>query len=350
MVVNRANPQDISPSKGRIDGVPGRRARVPRGRPKAIRTAERGVERRNGEAGLARSFQAPAAVLGGDQPLAALSREWLSDLRYLGRSDATVRWYQRKIGTLLADSGIEILDELVARDIKAYLAGLRDRGLADDTVHGFFATIKAFANWADREGYTVEKAVLTMRGPQVAQKEREVYSAAQIEAIFRAVPSGWPLVVTQTLLGTGMRISELCSLNLEDFEDDGEAAFLKIQRGKGSKFRRAPVSERLRRELRRYVNRSRPRSPSDNLFVLADGRPLSVGAVGKMLGRAKASLGFSIHAHKFRHTFATMYVENGGDIERLRKILGHSTYAMILRYVHLNKRDLSLGFDERTPF
>ncbi|MHB8509880.1 MAG: tyrosine-type recombinase/integrase [Candidatus Dormibacteria bacterium] len=285
-----------------------------------------------------------------DQPLSSLSAEWLSDLKYLGRSDETIRWYQRKIGAFLLDTGMVALDQVVAREVKAYLGGLRERGLADDTIHGFFATIKAFANWADREGYAVEKAMLTMRGPQAAQKEREVYSAAQLAAIFRVLPPGWALLAAQTLLGTGMRISELCNLRLDDFEDDAGAAFLKIQKGKGSKFRRAPVSERLRRELRRYLNRARPESASDNLFLLADGRPLTVGAVGKMLGRARAALGFSIHAHKFRHTFATMYVENGGDIERLRKILGHSTYAMILRYVHLNKRDLAQDFDDRTPF
>ena len=49
-------------------------------------------------------------------------------------------------------------------------------------------------------------------------------------------------------------------------------------------------------------------------------------------------------------SFATTYLRTGGDIERLRKILGHSTYAMVMRYVHLDASDLHVDFDERTPF
>ena len=348
MATKTPNPQDISKSPGHAQQAPGHRMRAPKGRPKAIPTRLRAPKA--GETAI-RSLPVPAEPpRRNDRPMASLAADWLSELKYLGRSEETIRWYRRKMDAFIAETGIQALDQLAAREVKGYLAGLRERGLADDTVHGVFATVKAFANWADREGFAVEKPMVTMRGPQVAEKEREVYSAAQLAAIFRVLPPGWSLTAAQTLLGTGMRVSELCNLRLDDFEDDGGAAFLKIQKGKGSKFRRAPASERLRRELRRYINRTRPESRSDHLLVLADGRPLTVGAVGKMLGRARGTLGFSIHAHKFRHTFATMYVENGGDIERLRKILGHSTYAMILRYVHLNRRDLAQDFEERTPF
>jgi hypothetical protein len=56
-----------------------------------------------------------------------------------------------------------------------------------------------------------------------------------------------------------------------------------------------------------------------------------------LLRRIKDRVGFKCHAHKFRHTFATEYLRNGGDIERLRRILGHSSYVMVMRYLHLDK-------------
>jgi len=69
-----------------------------------------------------------------------------------------------------------------------------------------------------------------------------------------------------------------------------------------------------------------------------------------MLQRIRAKVGFPLHAHRFRHTFATEYLRRGGEMERLRRILGHTTYLMVMRYVHLDKGDLGKDFDERSPF
>ncbi|MGH7775606.1 MAG: tyrosine-type recombinase/integrase [Candidatus Dormibacterales bacterium] len=131
---------------------------------------------------------------------------------------------------------------------------------------------------------------------------------------------------------------------------DGEATFLKIKRGKGAKFRRVPVSRQLRRELIRYVDRLRPEADSDRLLLLSDGRPVSVETVSRLFGRLHRRLGFRIHAHKSRHTFATEYLRRGGEIERLRRILGHTTYVMVMRYVHLDKGDLYRDFEACVPF
>ena len=69
----------------------------------------------------------------------------------------------------------------------------------------------------------------------------ETYSREQLEKIFAVTAAGWPTIAVKILLGTGMRLSELCALIVEDFEDDGESAFLKVRHGKGAKFRRVPV-------------------------------------------------------------------------------------------------------------
>ena len=96
-----------------------------------------------------------------------------------------------------------------------------------------------------------------------------------------------------------MRVSELCALIVEDVEDDGEATFLKVRRGKGAKFRWVPVRRQLRRELLRYLSRQRPETAVPNLLALRDGRPVRVE-------------------------------RRGGEIERLRRILGHTSYVMVM--------------------
>ena len=110
------------------------------------------------------------------------------------------------------------------------------------------------------------------------------------------------------------------------------------------------MSHRLRRELVRYLNRVRPNATTPALLIRRGGVGISTGTVTDLFQRLRKRLGFRIHAHKFRHTFATEYLRQGGEIERLRRILGHTTYVMVMRYVHLDKGDLYLGFESRTPF
>lgn len=282
--------------------------------------------------------------------LEALVAEWLLDVQVMGRSEKTLIWYRERIDAFTKQSGATTLAEVTALALKGHLAEMQGRGLADNTVHGAYQVVKGFAAWASRENYPVDPAVLRVRAPKVEQKEPEAYSTDQLNVILRAVAPGWASMAVKLLLGTGMRVSEMCALTLEDIEEDGDATTLKVKRGKGGKFRRVPISSRLRRELTRYINRGRPETSSVQLLILDDGRPARVATVKDLFGRVKGRVGFGVHAHKFRHTFATEYLRNGGEIERLRRILGHTTYVMVMRYVHLDKGDLCHDFDLRSPF
>jgi integrase len=299
---------------------------------------------------LAESRLEPAAEQGGDVALEALVREWLLELKVMGRSPRTIDWYAQKMRSYLAASNVTRLSELTAFELKRFLGELRDRELAPNTIHGFFQTLRAMANWAQREHYPVDEALLRLRAPKVPEKEMEAYSPDQLAAIFSVAPPGWATLAIQILLGTGMRLSELCALTIDDVEDEGEVTFLKIRSGKGAKFRRVPISSRLRRELVRYLNRWRPDTHDRALLVLSDARPVSALTLSELFRRIRHRVGFGVRAHKFRHTYATAYLRQGGEIERLRRILGHTTYVMVMRYVHLDKGDLAKDVDLRAPF
>ena len=272
-------------------------------------------------------------------------RAWLVARQVMGRSPRGVDWYRQKMRWYLEHGEAQSLAELTAYELKRYLAELQSRGLAENTVHGAFETLKVFCNWAARENYPVDAGLLRVRAPKVAIKEMETYSEAELQSVLRAAAPGWARMAVEILLGTGMRVGELCGLTIDDVEDDGDVTFLKIRRGKGAKFRRVPVTRQLRRELVRYLNRARPECEIQQLLVLRDGRAVSVACVSRLFQRLHKRAGFRIHAHKFRHTFATEYLRRGGEIERLRRILGHTTYVMVMRYVHLDKGDLGLDFE-----
>jgi len=287
----------------------------------------------------------------GSRSMAGLVREWLAELKVMNRRPQTIKWYQQKMDWYLGhEGGPATLDGLTSAEVKRLLGALIDRGLAANTVHGFFEVVRAFANWALREGFAVDPAVIRMRPPKVPIAELETYTDAQQDAILAAAAPGWPRLSVQILLGTGMRVGELAALTVGDFEDDGDVGFLKVRVGKGAKFRRVPLSSRLRREVGRYINRARPETDSEQLLVRTDAQPVRMMTVEYLLRRIKMRVGLKVHAHKFRHTFATEYLRKGGDIERLRRILGHSSYVMVMRYLHLDKGDLGKDFDLRSPF
>jgi len=180
-------------------------------------------------------------------PIASLVREWLAELKVMGRSEQTIKWYRQKMEFYLEhEGGPATLDGLTSGEVKRLLGNLIDRHLAPNTIHGFFEVVRAFANWALREGFPVDPAVVRMRPPKVPETELETYNPTQQEVMLAAAAPGWPSLAVQILLGTGMRVGELAALTVEDYESDGDVGFLKVRKGKGAKFRRVPAATRSR--------------------------------------------------------------------------------------------------------
>ncbi len=98
----------------------------------------------------------------------------------------------------------------------------------------------------------------------------------------------------------------------------------------------------LRKQLWRYINewRAEFHPQSEHLFFNVEGQALNALAVEKMVRRALLEINVRGGTHILRHTMATLYLQSGGDIERLRLVLGHTTLTMTQRYVHLNTTDL----------
>lgn len=139
-----------------------------------------------------------------------------------------------------------------------------------------------------------------------------------------------------TLLDTGLRCAELCNLTVQDAHID--QGFLKVM-GKGSKERVAPIGAAVQKVLLRYLHHFRPepaRPGMDNFFLTLEGLPMAVDGVARMIRRLGQASGVTkLHAHLCRHTFATNYLINGGDVFSLQQILGHTTLEMVRRYVSL---------------
>jgi site-specific recombinase XerD len=152
------------------------------------------------------------------------------------------------------------------------------------------------------------------------------------------------------MLDTGLRMGELINLKMDDiYMNEG---LLKVM-GKGKKERIVPMGSNAQRVLQRYLFRYRlkPLHPGiDNAFLSVVGKPLTDNSVKLIFSRlAKRSGVTRLHAHLCRHTFATRFLINGGDVFTLQQILGHSTLEIVRHYVNLASNYVAIQHQKFSP-
>ncbi len=268
-------------------------------------------------------------------------------------SPKTLKWYRQKFDQLERESGVVTLADLSRDKMLEFIAELRHRGRSAAYVRGWYQVFRALIGWAREEDYAVHPSLVregqekwfSLRKPVETEAPMDTFNHEDLERIYEAAGQARNVMFCRLLVGTGLRLEEALDLTLEDVQDDR----LRVRQGKGRKPRWVPLTLRLQRDLHRYVERVRPDSPSDRLFMNRSGGAWSRSSAISMLYRIHLHTKLAVHAHVFRHTFATEYMRNGGEIDRLRRILGHSTFKMTARYAHLAGADLGRGIDDLAP-
>ena len=262
-----------------------------------------------------------------------------------GKSPKTISWYGEMIGVFIDflknSNKAPILAEFSLENTRDFVVSEQTRGLSPYTVQARVRSLKAWSSWLFGEGYLSENVLARLRIPKAPVKivepltNEEIESLVSVQNPLTAIGSR-NLAILITLLGTGIRESELCNLRYEDSHI--EEGYVKVL-GKGSKERVVPTGALVQKVLWRYVFHFRPEPESelDNyLFLTLDGKRLKPNAIKLLLSRWGRRAGVPrLHAHLCRHTFSTNFlVYNCGDVFRLQQILGHTTLEMVRRYVH----------------
>jgi integrase/recombinase XerC/integrase/recombinase XerD len=146
------------------------------------------------------------------------------------------------------------------------------------------------------------------------------------------------------MLDSGLRCGEVSTLLSANVHLDEKYI---IVDGKCDKERIVPLSQITVAELLKYVE-IRPKSK--NFFCTVDGQPISNDTVKDFFRDVKKVSGLErVYPHLLRHTFATMYLENGGNIYNLQSILGHTSLEMVKRYLHMSRYAVLKDFDNLNP-
>ena len=289
-----------------------------------------------------------------------------------GKSPKTISWYSANLKSFrnylknrhLPDS----LDNIDTKLLREYVLYLLKRNrfdghpytpaqtdlLSSATIHGHVRTLRAFYNWLVTEGLTQNNPAKDLKPPKVTRKVVSTLSDEEIGAILNTFSISPSDARNQTLfmilLDTGLRIGELVNLKMDDVHMD--EGYLKVM-GKGKKERIVPIGNNAQRALQRYLFRFRPKPINpviDNVFLSTSNKPLTGNSMKLMFTRlAKRSGVYRLHAHLCRHTFATRFLINGGDVFTLQQILGHSTLEMVRNYVNLASNHVAIQHQRFSP-
>ncbi len=296
--------------------------------------------------------------------LSKLAQHFEIHNRAEGKSERTVGWYNEVLGLFqdwLEGEGLPAtLDRVREEEVRAFVLHLQGRkGLwgpaSSHTLNNRVRALRAFAAWLHRQGYAEENRLKNLRPPRVTEKVIEVLSADEIQRIFASINPATLLGARNTaiyslMLDTGLRLSEVVTLKYEDTHLQDR--YIKVL-GKGGKERIVAFGATCQRSLIHYAYhfRVQPASPEEDTFFLSiDGLSMSPSALRSLTERLSKSCEVPrLHPHLMRHTYATQFLLNGGDVFLLKENLGHTTLAMVEKYVHIASRTAALKSEGFSP-
>jgi len=268
-----------------------------------------------------------------------------------GKSPRTVEWYNLVLGQLCdwlegrdTPATLDHIDEMMIRRFIIFLQekpGVKAKTMSTHTIYNKVNALRSFFGWLHRQEYTDEHVLQHLKQPKTADLVIEPLNREEIDRIMGAINPKTALGARNTalvmiMLDTGLRVSEVAGLKDRDVHIEGQ--YLKAM-GKGSKERVVSFGTACRKALFQYRQRFRgePAHPGvDTFFLSIDGYPILPVGLRSLVERLAKSSGVNrLHPHLMRHTYATMFLLNGGDVFLLKQNLGHTTLTMVEHYLHI---------------
>ncbi|WP_251520765.1 MULTISPECIES: site-specific tyrosine recombinase XerD [unclassified Staphylococcus] len=277
-----------------------------------------------------------------------------------GLSANTIGAYKRdlkKYQSFLEEQNISHIDFVDRQTIQQSLGYLQDQGISAKSLARFISTIRSFHQFALREKYAAKDPTVLIETPKYDKKLPDVLEVDEVLALLEAPDlsknNGYrDRTMLELLYATGMRVSELIQIKVEDVNII--MGFVKVF-GKGNKERIVPLGETVIDYLETYMETVRPqllkKTVTDTLFLNMHGKPLSRQALWKMIKQngIKAQIYKTLTPHTLRHSFATHLLENGADLRAVQEMLGHSDISTTQLYTHVSKSQIRKMYNAYHP-
>jgi integrase/recombinase XerC len=279
-------------------------------------------------------------------------------IRYMkterGASEHTLRAYEKDLRVFFDTLPGTVVTEMDVRDIRGFVASQIAQGLTRATVSRRLASVKSFFAFLNREAVAERNPARLVPSPKLPKKQPQFLSVDDVFGLVEK-PDGLGFIpvrdraILELLYSSGIRVSELSSLDIEDL--NRREGMIKV-RGKGKKERIVPVGSVALDALKSYlIERMLLRKKQKALFLNKSGSRLTDRSVRRIV--VKYAREFGIHGkigpHTLRHTFATHLLHEGADLRVIQELLGHSSLSTTQKYTHLDIRHLMDVYDSAHP-
>jgi integrase/recombinase XerD len=275
-----------------------------------------------------------------------------------GLSANTLDAYRRDLERYALFSRLDSGDSIPGGDgVRSYLDSLYRSGLAARSVARHLTTLRNLYLHLLREGVVSEDPTAAVKSPRQWKNIPKYLNREEIESLLASPDAARPIglrdrAMLQLLYASGLRVSELCSLQLPDL--DKEFAVLRVN-GKGGKQRIVPAGRHALQAVSDYLASGRPAllkgRGSPYLFVTARGGRMTRQGFWKLLAEygKKAGISRRLTPHVVRHSFATHLLEGGADLRSVQTMLGHADISTTQIYTHVMGSRLRKTVDRHHP-
>ena len=276
--------------------------------------------------------------------------EFLVIKRVEGLSENSLKRYKNTIIRLFKYTK-KHYSEITHEDVRLFLNELSQNGLSNITLENYRRIFTSFFNTITDYGFIIRNPMNRVSPIKCEKKIKKEFTNEEIELMREAIPKNKyrERAIFELLLSSGIRISELVSLNIEDINFE-KKTFKVI--GKGSHERICYMGDRAKLFIEQYLKTRNDNSPA--LFISQkkdkDGNPsrFAISSIQKIIKKLGDSLNIKAHPHKFRRTFATKFLNKNMPIEQVQKLLGHESVDTTMIYINVNQDMVKFNHEKYT--
>ncbi|MBG01008.1 MAG: tyrosine recombinase [Acidimicrobiaceae bacterium] len=276
-------------------------------------------------------------------------------------SDATTAVYKRDVNAFMKwslENELHRPKDITRRHLRYYLAWLQENSYARRTIARKASALRRYFQWAQRTGVIstdpsieIQATLGDGRLPRVLKKQeiKVLLDTPRASIVDETGPRRLrDDAVLELLYGSGLRVSELCSLTIKSF--DFQRKLVRVL-GKGNKERLVPLSQKSVRAIKAWLSEGRielsqESKSNSSLFVNLRGNSLTPRDVRRIIDRRASA---PTNPHAFRHTYATHLLDGGADLREVQELLGHADLSSTQIYTHVSKERLKKVHKETHP-